>query len=78
MIIKILGSGCANCHQLEKNVKLALTESGISAEIVKVTEFREILKFGVMKTPGLVLDGVLKVSGRVPEVKEIREWIAEL
>lgn len=78
MIIKILGSGCANCLQLEKNVRLALDESGKSAEIVKVSEFREILSFGVMKTPGLVLDGVLKVSGRVPEVKEIQEWIAGL
>ena len=77
MIIKVLGSGCASCHQLEKNVRQALAESGKSADVVKVTEFREILKYGVMKTPGLVVEGSLKASGRVPEVKEIKKWIAE-
>jgi small redox-active disulfide protein 2 len=75
MIIKVLGSGCANCHKLEENVKKALAEKGLEAEVVKVTDFKEILKYGVMKTPALVLDEKLKVSGRVAEVKEILNWL---
>jgi len=75
MIIKVLGSGCASCHKLEENVRKALAEKGLVAEVVKVTEFRDILKYGVMKTPGLVIDEKLKVSGRVAEVKEILQWI---
>ena len=71
MIIKILGSGCANCHRLEANAKDALATLGLEATIEKVTDFGDIASYGVMKTPGLVVDEQVLVSGRVPEAKEI-------
>lgn len=71
MIIKILGSGCANCHRLEANAKQALTTLGLDATIEKVTDFGDIASYGVMKTPGLVVDEQVLVSGRVPDAKEI-------
>lgn len=71
MIIKILGSGCANCHRLEANAKDALATLGLQATIEKVTDFGDIASYGVMKTPGLVVDEQVLVSGRVPDAKEI-------
>ena len=75
MKIKVLGSGCKNCQNLEKNVNAALKESGKNAEVEKVTDMKEILKFGVMKTPALVIDEKVVVSGRVATVKELKEII---
>ena len=75
MKIKVLGSGCKNCQNLEKNVNVALKESGKNAEVEKVTDMKEILKFGVMKTPALVIDEKVVVSGRVATVKELKEII---
>ena len=71
MIIKILGSGCANCHRLEANTTTALTELGLYATVEKVTDMAEIASYGVMRTPGLVVDEQVLVSGRVPDPKEI-------
>lgn len=71
MIIKILGSGCANCHRLEANARDALATLGMEATIEKVTDFGDIASYGVMKTPGLVVDEQVLVSGRVPNAAEI-------
>ena len=71
MIIKILGSGCANCHRLEANAKDALATLGLDATIEKVTDVGDIASYGVMRTPGLVIDEQLLVSGRVPTTAEI-------
>ena len=71
MIIKILGSGCANCHRLEANAKDALATLGMEATIEKVTDFGDIASYGVMRTPGLVVDEQVLVSGRVPDATEI-------
>ena len=71
MIIKILGSGCANCHRLEANAKDALATLGLDATIEKVTDVGDIASYGVMRTPGLVVDEQLLVSGRVPTTAEI-------
>lgn len=71
MIIKILGSGCANCKRLEANTAAALAELGLAATVEKVTDFGDIASYGVMKTPGLVVDEQVLVSGRVPDAKEI-------
>ena len=76
MIIKILGSGCANCKKLEERAREAATKAGITAEIVKVTDYVDIMGYGIMSTPGLVVDEVVKVSGRVPSVDEIAEILA--
>ena len=76
MKIKILGSGCANCVTLAENTKKALAESGTEAEIEKVTDFAEIAKYGVMSTPGLVIDETVVSYGTVltpPDIAKIIE-----
>lgn len=75
MIIKILGSGCNNCQRLEANTRAALTGLGMQATIEKVTDFADIASYGVMKTPGLVVDETVLVSGRVPDTAEITELL---
>jgi len=71
MIIKVLGSGCANCHKLEALVRQAIERLGIDAEVVNVTDFAEIMAYGAMSTPALVVDEVLKLAGRVPSLDEV-------
>ena len=73
MKIQILGTGCPKCQQLADNVKLVIEESGINAEIEKISEISDIIKFGVMMTPALVVNGEIKFVGKVPSVKEIKE-----
>jgi small redox-active disulfide protein 2 len=77
MNIKILGSGCKNCTTLYGYVEEAVQELSIEANVEKVTDFKEILSHGVMKTPGLVVDGVVKVSGRVPSKDEVKEILSK-
>lgn len=71
MEIKVLGSGCCKCDDLEQRVKEALSEMGVAAEVNHVTDFREIMKYGVMQTPALVVDGKVKVAGRIPNKPEL-------
>jgi small redox-active disulfide protein 2 len=73
MNIKILGTGCPNCQRLEANTKQALEELKLEAEVEKITEIADIMSYGIMGTPALVVDGEVKVYGRVAEVKEIKE-----
>ena len=73
MKIEVLGTGCMKCKRLFKNVEIAVKELGITAEIVKIDDIGEIIDRGVMLTPALVVDGEMKVSGRVADVKELRE-----
>lgn len=75
MVIKILGTGCANCKKLEENTRKAVKELGISASIEKVEDFKAILGYGVMKTPALVVDEKVKVMGRVPNSEEIKKYL---
>jgi len=75
MIIKVLGSGCANCKKLEENTKKAVEELGIDATIEKVTDFKLIMAYGVMKTPALVVDEKVKIMGRVPSAEEIKKYL---
>jgi len=72
MKIEVLGTGCMKCKRLMKNVEVAVKELGIAAEIKKVDDISEIINRGVMLTPALV-DGEMKVSGRVADVKELKE-----
>ena len=77
MIIKVLGSGCANCVRLEANVKEAFAASGIiDATMEKVTDYADIAAYGIMSTPGLVVDERVLVSGRVPDASEVAQLIA--
>lgn len=77
MNIKILGSGCPNCHRLEANTKQALAELKMDAEIEKVTEIQDIMSYGIMGTPALVVDNEVKVYGRVAEVSEIKNLLTQ-
>lgn len=72
MKIEVLGTGCAKCTQLYDNVRKALDLAGKEAEVVKVQDIPSIMKYGVMSTPALVIDGVVKVSGKAPSADEIR------
>lgn len=73
--IDVLGMGCAKCQQLEANAKTAVDELKITAKISKVTDIAEIAGYGVMMTPALAVDGVVKCSGRIPSVLEIKGWL---
>jgi len=75
MIIKVLGSGCANCKKLEQVATTAVAELGVDAEIVKVTDIAQIMGYGVMTTPALVIDEELKVAGRVPTLDQVKDLI---
>ena len=75
MEIKVLGGGCANCKRLEKVTRQVLEELGIEATVTKVTDFREIMTYEILTTPGLVIDGKVVSSGRVPSKAEIRSLI---
>lgn len=77
MNIKILGTGCPNCQRLEANTKQALSESKMEAEVEKVTEIQDIMSYGVMRLPALVVDEKVEVSGRIPNVEEIKELLIE-
>lgn len=76
MIVKILGPGCRNCHALEERTREALTQLGLAADIEAVTGYAEIAGYGVMKTPGLVVDEEVLVAGKVPSAKDIARLIA--
>lgn len=71
MKIEILGTGCAKCNELEMKVKQAVAQSGKFVQIEKVSDIQKIMGYGVMSTPGLVIDGIVKSTGRVLSVDEI-------
>ena len=75
MEIKVLGPGCHRCQKTEKIVKEVLSELGVSAKIVKVTDTMEIAKHGVFGTPAVVVDGEVKSVGKIPSADEIKSWI---
>ncbi len=75
--IEVLGSGCANCKRLEANARAALLLAGIEADVVKVTDYAQIAAYGIMSTPGLVIDGKVLSTGRVPSAGDIAEWLSQ-
>ena len=74
--LQILGMGCPKCKKLAENAEAAARELGIDCELEKVTDIEEIMKFGVMMTPALAVDGEVKVSGKVPDPDEIKEMLS--
>ena len=75
--IEVLGPGCNNCARLEKNAREAVAMAGVDAEIVKVTDYGQIMSYGIMSTPGLVIDGKVVSYGRVPSAGDIAVWLTE-
>jgi small redox-active disulfide protein 2 len=75
MLIQVLGTGCAKCKTLHEHVKKAVQETGIEAKIEKVEDIVKIMAFEILMTPGLVIDGQVKVAGRLPNVEEIKKLI---
>ena len=73
--IKVLGTGCPKCNSLEKLTRKAVKESGIDADIEKVEDIMKIMEYGIMKTPALVINGEVKISGRLPSEKELKEFL---
>ena len=76
MEIKVLGTGCPKCKTLEKNTRDAVTELGLEATISKVEDIVDIMSYGIMSTPALVIDGKVVVKGRVPSTDEIKELLS--
>lgn len=77
MRIEVLGPGCARCQTLAENARAAAREIGLECDIVKVTDLEEIVRRGVIMTPALVIDGVVRTVGRAPSVAEIRSILSE-
>jgi small redox-active disulfide protein 2 len=75
MDIKILGGGCANCKRLEQIARKVVADHQMSADFEDVHDYAEIMKFGVMSTPALVVDGKVVCSGRVPSETEVAAWL---
>ena len=73
--IEILGTGCPKCSQLAANAEEAANALGIPYELEKVTDITDIMKFGVMMTPGIAVDGRVKASGKVASAEEIKQWL---
>lgn len=73
--IKILGSGCANCKKLESVARAAAASAGLPADFSKVTDMKTILTYDLMSTPGLVVNGKLVSSGRIPTQAEVQKWL---
>jgi small redox-active disulfide protein 2 len=75
--ITVYGPGCARCKQTEEIVRRAIAAAGGEAELEKVSEMREIAQAGVMSTPAVAVDGVVKLAGRVPTPEEVRGWLSD-
>ena len=77
MELKVLGPGCAKCKEAEKIVLEAVKESGVDATVEKIADFQQISSFGVFSTPAVVIDGEVKVVGKVPSKGDVLSWLRE-
>ncbi len=78
MEIKVLGPGCANCHKMEEVARQAVRELGVSAEVVKITDIGQIAMHGILSTPGLIVNGKVKHSGKpLPSLERMKELIRD-
>ena len=75
--IKVLGSGCSRCVQLEKIVRRLVETQSTEFQVEKVTEIQEIMKYNILSTPGLVIDGKLVSAGKIPSETEIARWLEQ-
>jgi small redox-active disulfide protein 2 len=77
MEIKVLGSGCARCQTLEKLTRQAAEELSLDANIEKIEDFQKIMEYGILRTPGLVIDGKVVLSGQIPKLAELKDMISQ-
>lgn len=77
MEIRILGPGCPRCREVEKRTMNALAEMDVAADVEKISDIKKIMEYKIMGTPGLVIDGKVVCSGRIPRPEEIKTWIRE-
>jgi small redox-active disulfide protein 2 len=77
LTIKVLGSGCANCKKVEAIARQAVTNMGVEAEVIKVTDHAEMMQYNIMATPGLVINEKLVSAGRIPSEAQVTSWLAE-
>jgi len=77
MKIEVLGPGCANCKKLGEDVNKTLAELKIEAEVVKITDIQEFAKYGILMTPGLVINGKVYSSGKLPVIATLKRWIED-
>jgi small redox-active disulfide protein 2 len=75
--IKVLGSGCKNCETTANLIKIAAEQAGVEIELEKVTDIADIMGYGVMSTPGVVVDGVVVHSGGLPVPDQVRKWVSD-
>jgi len=75
MKIEILGTGCSRCKTLEKNLRKAVEELNIQADISKVSDIQKMIEYGILAAPALVVDGEVKCSGFLPDMGKIKEWL---
>lgn len=77
LTIKVLGSGCANCKRVEQIARKAVADMSIEADIIKVTDYNDIMAYNVLSTPGLVVNEKLVSTGRIPTPAEVTTWVAD-
>jgi small redox-active disulfide protein 2 len=77
MDIKVLGAGCPKCKEVEKRVINALAELGVAANVEKVTDIKKIMEYKIFATPGLVIDGKIVSTGKIPRPEELKAWIQD-
>jgi len=77
LTVKVLGSGCANCKKLEAIARKAIAGMGVEAEVIKVTDYNDIMKYPIVSTPGLVVNEKLVSAGRIPSEAEITTWLTD-
>ena len=77
MKIEILGTGCSKCKKTKETIDKVVKQTGADAEVVKVEDIEKIMSYGVMITPAVVVDGEVKLTGKVPDEKEIKKWIGK-
>jgi small redox-active disulfide protein 2 len=75
--IKVLGPGCANCKKLEATTQQAVNAMGLEAQIIKITDFNEIMQYPILSTPGLVINEKLVSAGRIPSPAEVTTWLVD-
>lgn len=77
LTIKVLGSGCANCKRVEQIARKVISEMALEAEVVKVTDYKDIMAYNILSTPGLVVNEKVVCSGRIPTPAEVTTWLAD-